>query len=114
VQHLIVDIDTQTESVNERRLLNTYTFVRKYGGQLAGLNPMTKLVWTALHASVDLYRGIHAYQDGDRARARGYFMKAALGAFKTARQIRKIRKAEKVKRLGKTAKRSSGSVPRFR
>ena len=31
---------------------------------------MTKLVWTALHASVDLYRGIHAYQDGDRARAR--------------------------------------------
>lgn len=114
VQHLIVDIDTQTESVNERRLLNTYTFVRKYGGQLAGLNPMTKLVWTALHASVDLYRGIHAYQDGDRARARGYFMKAALGAFKTARQIRKIRKAEKVKRLGKTAKLSSGSVPRFR
>lgn len=114
VQHLIVDIDTQTESVNERRLLNTYTFVRKYGGQLAGLNPMTKLVWTAIHAGVDLFRGIRAYQDGDRARARCYFMKAAFGAFKTAKQVRKIRKAEKLKRLGKAAKPSSGSVPRFR
>lgn len=114
VQHLIVDIDAQTESVNERRLLNTYTFVRKYGGQLADLNPMTKLVWTALHASVDLFRGIHAYQDGDRARARGYFIEAAFGAFKTAKQVRKIRKAEKLKRLGKASKQSSAGRPRFR
>ncbi|MGE6387887.1 dermonecrotic toxin domain-containing protein [Pseudomonas sp. NPDC078416] len=111
VQHLIVDIDAQTESVAERRLLNTYTFIRKYGGYLADLNPMTKLVWTALHASVDLYRGVQAYQDGDRARARGYFAKAAFGAFKAGRQARSIRKAEKLKQLEK-AKNSAGSLAR--
>ncbi|TDV55559.1 hypothetical protein EC919_103102 [Pseudomonas graminis] len=111
VQHLIVDIDAQTESVAERRLLNTYTFIRKYGGYLADLNPMTKLVWTALHAAVDLYRGVQAYQDGDRARARGYFAKAAFGAFKAGRQARSIRKAEKLKQLEK-AKNSSGSLAR--
>lgn len=111
VQHLIVDIDAQTESVAERRLLNTYTFIRKYGGYLADLNPMTKLVWTALHASVDLYRGVQAYQDGDRARARGYFAKAAFGAFKAGRQVRSIRKAEKLKQLEK-AKNTTGSLAR--
>ena len=99
VRHLILDIDAQTESVNERRLLNTYKFVRRYGGYLAGLHPITKLVWTAIHASVDLFRGIYAYQDGDRARARGYLLKAASGAFDTAKQLRAIRKADKLKRL---------------
>ncbi|HEX8596782.1 MAG TPA: hypothetical protein VF682_26395, partial [Pseudomonas sp.] len=114
VQHLIVDIDAQTESVNERRLLNTYTFIRKYGKYVAALNPISKVVWTAIHATVDLFRGIYAYQDGDRARARGFFINAAFGAFKTARQVRKIRKAEKLKRLGKAAKHSSPSaLPRF-
>jgi hypothetical protein len=101
IRHLILDIDAQTESVNERRLLNTYKFVRRYGDYLAGLHPITKLVWTAIHASVDLFRGIYAYQDGDRARARGYLLKAALGAFKTAKQLRAIRKADKLKRLAK-------------
>lgn len=114
VQHLIVDIDAQTESVNERRLLNTYKFVRKYGGYLAGLNPTTKAVWMGLHATVDLFRGIFAYQEGDRARARGYFLQAAQGAFKTAKQIRKIRKAEKLKRLGQGVNPSSSGLPRFR
>lgn len=114
VQHLIVDIDAQTESVNERRLLNTYTFIRKYGKYVAGLNPISKVVWTAIHATVDLFRGIYAYQEGDRARARGFFINAAFGAFKTARQVRKIRKAEKLKRLGKAAERSNPvAIPRF-
>ncbi|UZJ61275.1 hypothetical protein OKW98_06005 [Pseudomonas sp. KU26590] len=111
VQHLIVDIDAQTESVAERRLLNTYTFIRKYGGYLADLHPMTKLVWTAVHASVDLYRGVQAYQDGDRERARGFFAKAAFGAFKAGRQVRSMRKAEKLKQLEK-AKNSTGSLAR--
>jgi hypothetical protein len=101
VQHLIIDIDAQTESVVERRMLNTYKLIRKYGGRVAGLNPISKVVWTALHATVDLFRGIYAYQDGDRARARGFFLKAAFGAFKTATRIRAIRKADKLKRLAK-------------
>ncbi|MEX6675720.1 hypothetical protein QWI18_07240 [Pseudomonas sp. W2Oct36] len=113
VTHLMVDIDAQTESVNERRLLKTYNFVRKYGGYVANLNPKTKAVWTALHATVDLFRGIYAYQDGNHERAKRYFIDAAKGAYKTAKQVRKIRKAEKLKRLGKTSKPSSVGLPQF-
>lgn len=108
VRNLIIDIDAQTESVVERRLLNTYKFISKYGGYLADLTPLTKLIWMAMDASFGLYRGIQAYHDGDRARARGYFISAASGAFKIAKEARSIRKADKLSRLGKAA--NSGSA----
>jgi len=96
---LIVDIDSQTQSKTERRMLKTYDFVRKYGGEIADLNPLTSAMWHAFHAGVDLFRGIYAYQEGDRARARDFFISAAKEAFKTAKKVRKLRKTEKSKRL---------------
>jgi hypothetical protein len=114
VRHLIVDIDAQTESVNERRLLRIYNFVRKHGGHLANLNPKAKLVWIMLHATVDLFRGIYAYQDGNHERAKGFFIDAAQGAFDAARQARKVRKSAKKKRLNKAKKNPSGGSPRLK
>ena len=109
VHHLIIDIDSQTESVNERRLLNTYNFVRDYGGYVVKLHPVSAAVWHAFHATVDLFRGIYAHQDGDRAKARDFYISAAKEAFKTFKLVRKIRKKEKLKRLQQVQARNPAS-----
>ncbi len=114
VRHLIVDIDTQTESADERRLLRVYKFVRKYGGYLADLNPKAKLVWTVLHATIDLVRGLYAYRDGNHERAKSFFIDAAKGAFDAVLQGRQIRKAAKAMRLGKAKNRPSGGWQRLK
>jgi hypothetical protein len=101
LNHMIVDVNNRTESVNERLLLQTYLVTRDFGDKIVRFvrNPYVTAVWHGIHAGVDAFRGIYAYQTGDRARARGFFLSALTQGFKTGKAVRAGRKAAKAEKL---------------
>ncbi|WP_062386770.1 dermonecrotic toxin domain-containing protein [Pseudomonas abietaniphila] len=78
-ERMIADVDSQTESVAEKRFALAYTIIRWTGTIVFIPFPGLNVPWGLMMASLTIVEAVDAYESGDRAAALPLFIEGAVG-----------------------------------
>lgn len=89
-ERLIADVDSQTESVAEKRMALAYTIIKWTGTIILLPFPELSFGWGLLTTTLTFVEAFDVYASGDRAAAIPLFISGAIGIFSGADEVRTL------------------------